>query len=54
MKFGDPAAYRKKRGLVKGNFSTLVKIQAAFEHAGIQFIEDDAGGIGVRLQTKTR
>jgi predicted transcriptional regulator len=37
-------------GPVTGNVSTLVKIQQAFERAGIRFIDADAaGGIGVRL-----
>ena len=40
-------------GLVKGNFSTIVKIQKAFEQAGINFTED-AGEIGVRLKKKAR
>jgi hypothetical protein len=32
-----------------------VKIQAAFEHAGIQFIDDDElGGFGVRMAKKQR
>jgi hypothetical protein len=38
-----------------GYVSTLVKIQAALEHAGIQFIDDDElGGFGVRMATKKR
>ncbi len=33
-----------------GYVSTILKIQAAFEQAGVQFLdEDDAGGMGVRL-----
>ena len=44
----------QNEGLVKGNFATILKIQKALEHAGIQFTEDDAGEIGVRLQTKAR
>ena len=37
-------------GLLAGYVSTLVKIQAAFEHAGIEFIDDDGGGgFGVRM-----
>ena len=39
-------------GLVKGNFSTILKIQKAFEQAGISFTEDNAGEIGVRLKKK--
>ena len=41
-------------GLVKGNFSTILKIQKAFEQAGISFTEDNAGEIGVRLKKKAR
>lgn len=40
-------------GLLKGNVSTAAKIKAAFERAGIQFIDDDeAGGIGLRMTKK--
>jgi transcriptional regulator with XRE-family HTH domain len=40
---------------VAGYISTLVRIQAAFEQAGIHFIDDDdAGGIGVRKAKKKR
>ena len=39
-------------GIVKGNFSTVLKIQKALEQAGIHFIEDDFGQIGVRLDRK--
>jgi transcriptional regulator with XRE-family HTH domain len=44
----------QNKGIVKGNFSTIIKIQKALEHAGIHFTEDDAGVIGVVLQPKTR
>jgi predicted transcriptional regulator len=37
-------------GIVKGNFSTVLKIQKALEEAGIRFTQDDAGEIGVRLK----
>jgi transcriptional regulator with XRE-family HTH domain len=41
---------RKKKGIALGNVSTIVRIQEAFERAGIQFIEaDSTGGIGLRL-----
>jgi transcriptional regulator with XRE-family HTH domain len=37
-------------GLVTGNVSTQIRIQQAFERAGIRFIDaDSSGGIGVRL-----
>ena len=38
--------------VVRGNFSTPIKIQNALEQAGIAFIDDGAGAIGVRLQMK--
>jgi hypothetical protein len=38
-----------------GYVSTLMRIQSAFEQAGILFLDDDAGGgIGVRLQKKPK
>jgi transcriptional regulator with XRE-family HTH domain len=40
----------QSEGVVKGNFSTILKIQKAFEKAGILFTDDEAGAIGVRLQ----
>ena len=40
---------------VTGYVSTLVRIQAAFEQAGILFLdEDEAGGFGVRMAKKKR
>jgi transcriptional regulator with XRE-family HTH domain len=42
----------RTRGVVKGNFSTIFKIQRALETAGIQFIDDEAGQAGVSLPTK--
>jgi transcriptional regulator with XRE-family HTH domain len=41
-------------GIVKGNFSTIIKIQKALEQAGIHFTEDDTGEIGVRLKIRNR
>jgi transcriptional regulator with XRE-family HTH domain len=44
-----------QQGPMAGYVSTLVKIQAAFEHAGIQFIDDDeTGGFGVRMAKRKR
>ena len=41
--------------LSTGNVSTLLKIQAAFEQAGIQFIdEDETGGFGLRMTRRKR
>ena len=44
----------QNEGVVKGNFSTILKIQNVLEQAGIQFTDDVAGEIGVRLQTGKR
>jgi transcriptional regulator with XRE-family HTH domain len=44
----------QNQGIVKGNFSTVLKIQKALEQAGILFTDDEAGEIGVRLQTGKR
>jgi transcriptional regulator with XRE-family HTH domain len=41
----------QSKGIVKGNFSTALKIQKTLEEAGILFTDDEAGEIGVRLQT---
>jgi DNA-binding XRE family transcriptional regulator len=40
----------RNEGVVKGNFSTMLKIQTPLEKAGILFTDDEAGEIGVRLQ----
>jgi transcriptional regulator with XRE-family HTH domain len=37
-------------GVVKGNYSTILKIQKVFEEAGVLFSDDKAGEIGVRLK----
>jgi transcriptional regulator with XRE-family HTH domain len=42
----------QNEGIVKGNFSTILKIQKALEQAGVHFMEDDSGQIGVRLENK--
>ena len=43
----------KGSGPVLGNVSTVLKIQEAFEQAGIQFIdEDESGGFGLRMAKK--
>jgi transcriptional regulator with XRE-family HTH domain len=44
-----------QEGTLTGYVSTLLKIQAAFEQAGIQFIDDDeAGGFGLRMSKKKK
>ena len=46
---GAATIYRVEKGdgPVVGNVSTVLKIQAAFEQAGIHFIDDKSGRIGV-------
>ena len=44
----------RNEGIEKGKFSTVIKIQKALEQAGIHFIEDDTGEVGVRLKIKRR
>ena len=44
----------QNEGVLKGNFSTILKIQRALEEAGIHFTEDGAGEIGVTIKTKAR
>jgi transcriptional regulator with XRE-family HTH domain len=39
----------QNEGVVKGNFSTILKIQKALEQAGIHFTENDTGRMGVEL-----
>jgi hypothetical protein len=44
-----------QEGPPTGFVSTLLKIQAAFEQAGIQFIDDDeTGDFGLRMAKKKR
>jgi transcriptional regulator with XRE-family HTH domain len=44
-----------QEGPLMGYVSTFLKIQAAFEQAGIQFIdEDETGGFGLRMAKKKR
>ena len=47
----------KSEGPASGNYSTVLKIQAALERAGIEFTDGERDGIGVRLRrplTKSR
>jgi transcriptional regulator with XRE-family HTH domain len=45
----------KSPGAMTGYVSTLLRIQTAFEQAGIQFIDDDeTGGFGLRLAKRKR
>jgi transcriptional regulator with XRE-family HTH domain len=44
-----------QEGALTGYVSTLLKIQTAFEQAGIQFIDDEeTGGFGVRMAKRKR
>jgi transcriptional regulator with XRE-family HTH domain len=43
----------QNEGIVKGNFSTILKIQKTLERAGIHFTENDAGQMGVELHRGT-
>jgi transcriptional regulator with XRE-family HTH domain len=40
----------QKEGTIRGNFSTILKIQKTFEQAGIHFIENNSEGMGVLLK----
>jgi hypothetical protein len=46
-------ASNKNEGIVKGNFSTILKIQKALEQAGIHFIESASGFMAGRVATST-
>ncbi len=48
------ARIEQQDGPAKGHVSTMIRIQAALERAGIRFLEDDGGGYGVRLTPKQR
>ena len=39
-----------KSGRSSVKTSTIDKVQAAFEKAGVEFIDEDGGGLGVRLK----
>jgi transcriptional regulator with XRE-family HTH domain len=44
-----------QEGLLTGYVSTVVKIQTAFEQAGIEFIDEgETGGFGLRMAKKKR
>ena len=48
------ARIEQGKGVVQGNFSTIMKIQQTLEREGISFIADLGGGIGVRLDRSDR
>jgi transcriptional regulator with XRE-family HTH domain len=54
---GTATIYRieKSENSITGYASTLVRIQAALEQAGIEFIEnDEVGGYGLRFSKKKK
>jgi transcriptional regulator with XRE-family HTH domain len=54
---GTATIYRieKSEDSITGYASTLVRIQAALEQAGIEFIEnDEVGGYGLRFSKKKK
>ena len=40
--------------IIRGNFSTILKIQKTLETAGIDFTDSEPGEIGVRLRKSKR
>ena len=46
------ARIEQGKGVVQGNFSTIMKIQQTLEREGINFTADAIGGIGVRLSAQ--
>ncbi len=46
------ARIEQGKGVVQGNFSTIMKIQQTLERAGISFIAEPGGVVGVRLEMK--
>jgi transcriptional regulator with XRE-family HTH domain len=44
----------QNEGGLRGNFSTILKIQQALEQAGIHFTGDEAGEFGVSLRLDKR
>jgi hypothetical protein len=41
-------------GPIGGRATTAQKLQVALERAGIEFIDENGGGLGVRLRKSTR
>ena len=48
------ARIEQREGPAQGHTSTIFRIQAALQRAGIRFIEDEVGGYGVQLSQKKR
>ena len=46
------ARIEQRDGPAQGHVSTIIRIQDALQHAGIQFLEDDGEGFGVRLKKR--
>ena len=43
-----------KRGTLVAHPSTLAALRSAFEKAGVEFIDENGGGAGVRLRKPSR
>ena len=48
------ARIEQRDGPAQGHTSTIIRIQAALERAGVRFSEDEQGGFGVRLIGKSK
>lgn len=48
------ARIEQREGPAQGHTSTIIRIQAALERAGVRFFEDEQGGFGVRLIGKSK
>ena len=46
------ARIEQREGPAQGHVATILRIQGALQHAGVRFLEDDSGGIGVKLERK--
>ena len=55
LMFGAMHSDRRQEGQMMRYVSTLMRIQSAFEEAGIRFLDNEAeGGIGVRLREQKK
>ncbi len=48
------ARIEQREGPAQGHTTTIIRIQAALERAGVRFFEDEQGGFGVRLIKKLK
>lgn len=49
---GTVKRMEKSDGKVRGNSTNVMDLQAALEKAGIEFIPENGGGVGVRLKER--